>query len=81
MLSIVQNREERPAVRNGGAVSSSILSAARSEQLFLLTKPGRAGRIVVQRAPGTSSFSLSLFRLDLCTDLFTITSIPRRAVS
>lgn len=60
VLSTVQNREERPATRNGGAVSSSILSAARSERLFLLeTRSSRTDRHATCNVHQDTSFLLS----------------------
>lgn len=75
VLSTVQNREERPATRNK-AVRSPLRSWAQQEANdFSCWKPGRVGRIVVQRTPRhvvLLSFSLPA---DLCANLFTITSI------
>ena len=60
MLSTVQNRKEHPAIRNSGMVSSSILSVARSERLFLKTRSSRTNRRIAYTA---AHLSLSLFRL------------------
>lgn len=76
MLSIVQNREERPATRNGGLLFDL---RARSERLFLETRSSRMDRRAT-RTRHVILFSSSL-SVDLYVNLFTITSILQCTVN